>query len=286
MCGTMVCFACLDSTAKYLNHHMDTLQVVWARYAGGLALALILFNPVSRPTLMKTARPWMQIVRSILLLGSTLLNFFALRWLQLDQTTSILFATPFLVALLSGPILGEWVGWRRWIAIGVGFAGVLLVTRPGFGGIHPAALLSVASLGCYAFYIIMTRVLARSDSSETTLFYSNLVGAVSMSFVVPFVWSTPGSLLLVVLMLALGALGSIGHYLLIIGHRLAPPVVLAPFMYTQLIWVIALGYLIFGDLPNNWTLAGAAIVVASGLYLLHRERRVGKAVTATDAGLK
>jgi drug/metabolite transporter (DMT)-like permease len=281
MCGTMICFACLDSTAKYLNGHMDTLQVVWARYAGGLALALILSNPISRPAILKTSRPWLQIGRSFLLLGSTLLNFYALRWLQLDQTTSILFATPFLVALLSGPFLGEWVGWRRWIAICVGFAGVLLVTRPGFGGIHPAALLSVASLSCYGIYIILTRVLARSDSSETTLFYSNLVGAVAMTVVIPFVWSTPDSWFLVALMLILGALGSVGHYMLIIGHRLAPPVVLAPFMYTQLVWVIVLGYLVFGDLPNNWTLAGAGIVVASGLYLLHRERQVGKAVTAT-----
>jgi len=155
------------------------------------------------------------------------------------------------------------------------------VTRPGFGGIHPAALLSVASLSCYGIYIILTRVLARSDSSETTLFYSNLVGAVAMTVVIPFVWSTPDSWFLVALMLILGALGSVGHYMLIIGHRLAPPVVLAPFMYTQLVWVIVLGYLVFGDLPNNWTIAGAAIVVASGLYLLHRERQVGKAVTAT-----
>lgn len=286
MCVTMVCFACLDSTAKYLNHFMDTLEVVWARYTGGLLLALILSNPVSRPAIMKTKRPSLQIGRSVLLLGSTLLNFFALRWLQLDQATSILFATPFLVALMSGPMLGEWVGWRRWIAICVGFAGVILVTRPGFGGIHPAALLSVASLCCYAFYIISTRVLSRTDSSETTLFYSNLFGAVVMSMVVPFVWTTPDRWLHVALMLGMGALGSTGHYLLIIAHRLAPPVVLAPFMYTQLIWVIALGFLIFGDLPNQWTLAGAATVVASGLYLLHRERRVGKAVTATGAAIE
>ncbi len=281
MCGAVALFSCLDSTAKYLNHYMDTLQVVWARYAGGFALALILSNPVSRPSLMKTSRPWLQIVRSILLLGSTMLNFFALRWLQLDQTTSILFGTPFLVALLSGPILGEWVGWRRWCAILVGFAGVLLVTRPGFGGIHPAALFSVASLCCYGLYIISTRVLARTDTSDTTLFYSNLVGAVVMSAVVPFVWRTPDSWFNIAPMLMLGAYGSIGHYMLIVAHKGVPPVVLAPFMYTQLIWVIALGYFVFGDLPNHWTLAGAAVVVASGLYLLHRERQVGKAVTAT-----
>ena len=172
---------------------------------------------------------------------------------------------------------------RRWTAICVGFAGVILVTRPGFGGIHPAALLTVGSLLSYALYIVSTRVLSRSDSNETTLFYSNLVGAAVMALVVPFVWTTPDSWFIVVLMLAMGALGSTGHYLLIIAHRLAPPVVLAPFMYTQLVWVIALGYFIFADLPNYGTLAGAAVVVASGLYLLHREGRVGKAITATGA---
>ena len=129
---------------------------------------------------MTSSRPWLQIGRSLLLLGSTMLNFLALRYLQLDQTPSILFATPFLVAMLSGPLLGEWVGWRRWSAIIVGFAGVLVVARPGFGGIQWAALLSVAALVCYAFYIISTRMLSRTDSSETTLFYSNLVGAAIM----------------------------------------------------------------------------------------------------------
>jgi drug/metabolite transporter (DMT)-like permease len=283
MCGTALCFACLDSTAKYLNHFVDTIMVVWARYAGGFVLALIISNPVSRPRVMVSSRPWMQIGRSLLLLGSTLFNFLALIWLQLDQTTSIMFSTPFLVAVLSGPMLGEWVGWRRWCAILVGFTGVLLVTRPGFGGIHPAALLSVLSVLSYGFYMIATRLLARCDSSETTLFYSNTVGVVLTSLAVPFFWSAPHDPVIIGLMALTGVLGSFGHYLLIKAHRLAPPSVLAPFLYTQLIWVIALGFLIFGDLPSHWTLVGAGIVVASGLYLLHRERLVGKAVTATGA---
>jgi drug/metabolite transporter (DMT)-like permease len=276
MCGAVACFSCLDATAKYLNTQMDTLQIVWARYVSSFVFALLIANPVSNPALMITRRPWLQGIRSLLLLGSTLLNFLALRWLQLDQTTSILFCTPFLVAALSGPILDEWVGWRRWIAISVGFIGVLLVTRPGVGGIHVAALLTFASAICYAVYIISTRILSRTDSNVTTLFYSNVVGAVVMTFVVPFVWSTPRSALVAALMALTGALGGFGHYLLIIAHRLAPPAVLAPFMYTQLIWVIALGFLIFADLPSLWTVAGASIVVASGLYLLHRERQVGK----------
>ncbi len=276
MCGAVATFACLDATGKYLLHYMDPLQVVWARYFGAFLLALIFVNPITRPKLMTTTRPFMQIGRSALLLGSTALNFFALRYLQLDEALAILFSTPFLVALLCGPLLGEWVGWRRWMAISIGFFGVLLVARPGFGGLHPAALLSFGSAICYALYVIATRVLARSDSSETTLFYSNLVGAVAMLPVIPFVWTTPDSAFVVALMVLIGALGSGGHYLLIRGHRLAPASTLAPFIYTQLVWTTTLGFLVFGNVPQRWTIVGGLIVVASGLYLLNRERKVGK----------
>jgi drug/metabolite transporter (DMT)-like permease len=156
---------------------------------------------------------------------------------------------------------------------------VLLVARPGFGGMHPAALLSLASAVCYALYSISTRLLARTDSSETTLFYSNLVGALAMLPVVPFVWTAPTSWFVVALMVVIGALGSFGHYLLIRGHRLAPASALAPFIYTQLVWTTTLGFLVFGDVPHRWTIVGGLIVVGSGLYLLYRERKVGTAVT-------
>jgi drug/metabolite transporter (DMT)-like permease len=283
MCGAVAFFACLDSTGKYLNGYMNTLEVVWARYLSGFAFAVILSNPIKRPALMKTSRPLLQIARSGLLLSATILNLYALRWLQLDQTTSILFGAPFLVALLSGPLLDEWVGWRRFGAILVGFAGVLVVTRPGLGGLGMPALFSVGGMCCYALYIITTRILARTDSSQTTLFYSNLLGAVAMSVIVPFIWTPPDGWFIVVLMVMTGAFGSVGHYMLIAAHRLTAPVVLAPFMYLQLVWAIILSYFVFADLPNRWTWLGAAIVVSSGLYLLHRERRVGKAPAA--AGL-
>jgi drug/metabolite transporter (DMT)-like permease len=276
MCCAVVCFACLDTTAKYLNGHMSTLQVVWARYTSALLLTLIISNPFNRPALLRTTRPVLQVVRSALLLCSSLLSFVALRYLQLDQALAILFSMPFIVAVLSGPMLGEWVGWRRWIAIGVGFLGVIVVVRPGFGGVHPAALLCVGSAFCLALYAIATRVLSRTDSTETTLFYSNLVGAAAMLPVVPFVWTTPTHPLLIGLMLVLGVFGSIGHYLLIAAHRMVPASVLAPFTYTQLLWAVSLGFLVFGDVPNSWTLTGAAIVVGSGLYLLHRERVRGR----------
>jgi drug/metabolite transporter (DMT)-like permease len=277
MCGAVATFSCLDATGKYLLRYMDPLQVVWARYFVAFLLALVFLNPITRPKMMTTRRPFMQVGRSALLLGSTALNFFALRYLQLDEALAILFSTPFLVALLCGPLLGEWVGWRRWTAISVGFFGVLLVARPGLGGLHPAALLSLGSSVCYALYVISTRVLSHSDSNETTLFYSNLVGAVAMLPIIPFVWTTPSSAFVVALMVLIGALGSGGHYLLICGHRLAPASTLAPFIYTQMVWTTTLGFLVFGDVPHRWTIIGGMIVVSSGLYLLYRERKVGKA---------
>jgi len=277
MCGAVATFACLDATGKYLLRYMDPLQIVWARYFGAFVLALIFLNPITKPKMMTTSRPFMQIGRSALLLLSTALNFFALRYLQLDEALAILFSTPFLVALLCGPLLGEWVGWRRWTAISVGFLGVLLVARPGFGGLHPAALLSLGSAVCYALYVISTRVLARTDSNETTLFYSNLVGAVAMLPVIPFVWTTPNSAFVITLMVLIGAFGSGGHYLLICGHRLAPASTLAPFIYTQMVWTTTLGFLVFGQVPHRWTIIGGLVVVLSGLYLLNRERKVGKA---------
>ncbi|HVY87450.1 MAG TPA: DMT family transporter [Hyphomonadaceae bacterium] len=271
MCGAVACFSGIDATGKFLNHHMDTLQVVWARYFFAFVLSLFVSNPLRQPGLMKTSRPWLQVGRSALLLLSTVANLFALRWLQLDEALSILFATPFLVALLCVPLLGERVGWRRWAAITVGFVGVLIVTRPGFGGMHPAALLSGAGTICYAFYVILTRVLSRTDSSETTQFYTNLVGALAMSAVLPFVWTGPENWFITGLMVFIGGLGGFGHFLLIVAHRHAPASALAPFIYTQMIWTTSLGFIVFGDVPHKWTIVGGLIVISSGLYLLHRE---------------
>jgi drug/metabolite transporter (DMT)-like permease len=272
MCGAVLSFACLDATAKWLNHTLDPLLTVWVRYIGSVVFVSLFVNPWTTPGVVRTRRPWLQAGRSILLLGSTALNFIALQYLQLTETISIMFAVPLLVALLAGPLLGEWAGPRRLAAIAVGFVGVIVVTRPGFGGLHPAALLCLASAVCYALYSIATRLLAGSDSSATTMFYSGLAGVVLVTPILPLVWSAPDSALVWTMMILVGAYGAIGHWLLILAHARAPAPVLAPFIYTQLVWMIALGFLVFGDLPDRWTLTGSAIVVASGLYLLHRER--------------
>jgi drug/metabolite transporter (DMT)-like permease len=280
MCGAVALFACLDATAKYLGNELDPMQVTWARYTSAFVLTLFVSNPLTHPALVRTRRLKLQIVRSLLLLGSTAFNFLALRWLQLDEALSIIFTFPFIVAIISGPMLGEWIGWRRWCAIAVGFGGVLLITRPGFGGMHPAALISLAATICYGFYAVITRIVSRSDSNQTSLFYGNFIGALVMLPVIPFVWQTPSSWLVALMLLATGVLGSTGHFCLIAGHKLAPASVLSPFVYTQLLWVVILGYLVFGQVPTGWTIAGAAIVIASGLYLLHRERKRGQSAAS------
>lgn len=283
MCGAVALFACLDTTAKYLNTQMDSLQIAWARYTSAFVLTLIVSNPLTHPGLLRTRSPKLQITRSLLLVGSTALNFLGLRWLQLDEALSIIFTFPLLVAIISGPMLGEWIGWRRWTAIGFGFVGVLLITRPGLGGMHPAALFTFGATICYGFYAVITRIVSRVDSNQTSLFYANFIGALVMLPVIPVVWQPPVDWVVALLMVMIGVLGSTGHYFLIAGHKLAPASVLSPFVYTQLIWVIIFGYLVFGQVPNSWTIAGAAIVIASGLYLLYRERKLGKSTTSEAA---
>jgi drug/metabolite transporter (DMT)-like permease len=280
MCCAVALFAVLDTTAKYLNTQMDSLEVTWARYTSAFVLTLFVSNPFTHPGLLRTRRPLLQIVRGTLLVGSTALNFLALRWLQLDEALSIIFTFPFIVAIASVPLLGERIGWRRWTAIGVGFGGVLLITRPGFQGMHPAALISLAATICYGFYAVTTRIVSRVDSNQTSLFYNNAVGALVMLPIIPFVWQTPVSGTVALMLLGTGVLGSVGHFCLIAGHRLAPASVLSPFIYTQLIWVVILGYLVFDHVPNGWTMAGAAVVIGSGLYLLFREHRLGKSTTS------
>jgi drug/metabolite transporter (DMT)-like permease len=202
-------------------------------------------------------------------------NFMALRHLQLAETTTISFAGPFVVAGLAGPMLGEWIGPRRWAAIAVGFIGVVIVTHPGPQGFQPAVLLSIGSMLCNAFYLLLTRELAPTDSAEGLLLYPAIAATLVMAPVAlpDAVW--PPNLLIGVLLVAIGVLGAIGHWFLILAHRHAPAASLAPFVYFQLIWMTTLGYLVFGDLPHGLTLVGAAIIIASGLYILYRQRMHG-----------
>jgi drug/metabolite transporter (DMT)-like permease len=272
MCAALFCFSCLDATAKWVNSSVDPMITVWARYISAAFLTFLVINPRTQPGALRTRRLPLQLLRSFLLFASTLCNFFALKYLQLVETQSIIFATPLLVALLAGPLLGERIGWQRMTAIAVGFIGILVITRPGSGTMHPAALLSLAGSVSYAFYNIVTRMLASSDSIATTTLYSSVAGIVFVTPVLPWVWTTPSSPLVWFLLATTGFYGAFGHWLLVLAHARAPAAILAPFIYSQIVWMLVLGYVLFGDWPDSWTFVGAGIVIASGLYLLYRER--------------
>lgn len=279
MCVASALFACLDTTAKYLvaNSSIPLAEVVWVRYLGQLGAMVMVLGLVAVPKLIRSKRVWAQLARSCLLLSSTAFNFMALRHLRLDQTTTIGFLTPLMVAALAGPLLGEWIGWRRAVAIVIGFCGVLLAVRPGFAGLHPAFLFAFGSMISYAFFSLITRYLAAYDSSETTLFYSLFAGTF---LVAPFAladWHWPANWQTWALLWSMGLYGAAGHYLFIVAHRLAPASRIVPFIYVTLITHSAGGFLVFGDVPDVWTLGGAMIVIGSGLYLFHRERITARA---------
>lgn len=278
MIAAITSFSVLDATAKYLGtvSKIPVEEVIWLRFLWHFLLTLAIFGPLSLPSLAKTVKPVHQIARSFLMLGATAFNFIALLYLQLDQTITIFFLTPLLVAGLAGPLLGEWIGWRRLLAICTGFIGVLIVTRPGFGGIHPAVIFCFGATMSYALYNISTRYLAAYDSSKVTQFYSPLAGVICIA---PFAlsnWQWPSDLQTWLLLASLGATGGLGHWLLILAHKHAPAPVLAPFVYFGIISMIMLGYGVFDDVPNIWTLAGGAIVIASGLYLVAREHAANR----------
>jgi drug/metabolite transporter (DMT)-like permease len=271
ICLAVLIFTVLDTAAKYASQHVPTLEVVWARYALNLLFAIVALRPWAFPADYRTRRPGMQIVRGLFLLSSTVFNFMALRYLQLAEAVSITFAAPLLVTAFAGPLLGEWAGPRRWAAIIAGFIGVLIILEP-----HPAhfrieALLSVGAAISYAGYSLTTRLLAGTESPGALLIYSALISTVLLTPVLPVVGTVPPDWLVAGALVVTGLMGAVGHWFLILANRNAPAMVLAPFAYTQIVWMVIAGYVVFGDWPGPSTFLGAAIVVASGLYILYRE---------------
>ncbi len=272
MMGALVCFTAIDTSAKWLSRSLPALEVTFFRYLVAFLLSAIVFNPVTARHAWTTRRPARQILRALFLLGSTVFNFMALRHLQLAETMSIVFGVPFLVAVLSGPLLGESVGGMRWAAIAVGFLGVLLVTRPTPSHFDPAMGWAFAAAGCYAGYVIVTRMLSGLDSAASLLLLPAGAAVVMLAPFIPSIWVAPTGLLDWGLLTLTGISGATGHFLLILAYGRTPASALSPFIYVQIVWMTLSGWLVFGDIPGPWTIAGASVVVASGLWLVQLER--------------
>jgi drug/metabolite transporter (DMT)-like permease len=270
---TYVCFALLDGTAKWLVQSVPVLMVVWLRFLSHTLLASVLLFPLRGRALVRTRHLRWHFLRGLMFIAMTGMNFWALQYLQLTVTTAIFFMVPILVALASAPLLGEKLDAKRWVAILVGFAGVLVIVNPGSEAFHPAMLLSVANAVLYAGFNMMTRKLAAYDSPETIQFLPAVVASVVLAPFALATWHSPPGWFEWMLLCLMGVFGGTGHYLLAMAHRYAPASTLAPFLYQQILYMALFGYLVFGSVPDMETWIGAAIVVASGLYLFSRERR-------------
>lgn len=266
----VMCFVILDTLAKLLSESYPVWQVVWARYAFHLLLIVFVLRD-DLPRTLRTRRLPLQLFRSLLLVVTTGLFFLGLRLLPLAEAAAVMLLGPLFVTALSVPILGEKVGLRRWAGVFVGLIGALIIIRPGSEVFAYAALLPLAAALVNAFYHITTRLLSHSDSSMTTLTYSSLVGALVMSLGLPFFWVTP-DLVGWLMMIAVGMIGGTSHFFLIKSYAEAPAAVVAPFGYSNIVWAVIFGFVVWGDLPDFLTLLGAVILVASGLYVFQREQ--------------
>ena len=267
------CFSSLDASAKYVTNELPLWMVMWGRYFFHFLFITVFFLRGAPRDIIFTKNLKLQILRSVLIFCAGVTFWSGLMYLPLADCTVIAFIAPLLVTILSVILLGEKFGFHRWGSVIIGLFGVVFVIRPGMGIAHWAVILPLFSALFYATILITTRVLGQRENALTTLFYTSTGGLVLSSVMVLFFWKTPSPIQWLFLMW-LGLLGAIGHFFMIKAFEKAPASLLAPFSYASLIWATILGFFMFGDLPDVWTIFGATIIISSGLYIVKRESSV------------
>ncbi len=260
-----------DATSKYLSATLPSVEIAWIRF---LVFAIIMVPAMVPGTAiysLRTTSVPLQLLRGSALLGSSLLFITGLRYLPIAEASATAFVSPLFVTALSIIFLAEKVGVRRWIATATGLFGVLIILRPGTSAFHVAAFLPIVSAFCWAITLIMTRMMSGKEHSSTIMTYSSIAGVAIMSALVPFAWVAP-TWHDIMFGILVGIASTAGQWIVVLAFRYADASVLAPFSYTQLLWVSILGFLVFGEVPDTWTIVGAGFIVASGLYTAHRER--------------
>lgn len=262
-------FSSMDTLAKYMlkREAYPLSPLIFARYAVHFALMIALLAPRMGLNLIRTRRPKLQLFRGLVLVGSTGFFYLSLTYLPLAEAAAISFVAPVLVAALSGPILHERIGRKQWLALGLGFLGVVIIIRPGGAVFTWHVVFPLVCAFLFAVYQVLTRKLVGRENPFTTLFFTALVGAILTALPLPYTWQTPTPIQ-GVFMIAIGLLGGMGHFLLIRAVEHASPARLAPFVYTQLLWSTLLAWLAFGDFPVTSSLLGMAVVVGAGLLAL------------------
>jgi drug/metabolite transporter (DMT)-like permease len=273
VCFATLCFAGLDTAAKWLVQSLPVIEVVWLRFAIHVVLMGLLLAPTSGRALVRVHSLRAQVLRALMLASMTGLNFWALQYLQLAETGALQFSVPILIALLSAWLLGERLDARRWLAIVCGFAGVLLVIRPGSQAFHPAILLSAGNAILYAAFNLLTRRMAATETPESMQWLSACGAALVLAPFALAQWRWPDGALTWAVAAFCGLMGGLGHLAVARAHRHASAAVLGPFLYQQILYMSLGGWLVFSQVPDAFVVAGALVVVFSGLYLLWQEMR-------------
>jgi len=263
-------FAAADAQAKLLTGAFHSVQIVWTRQLGLLAGVVILLG-LKGPAILKTSHLGLQVLRGTLAVISATAFITALRYVPLADAVAVSFVAPFMVTVMGALFIGEKVGIRRWSAVSIGFVGTLIVTRPGLGVVHPAVFLVAGAATAFALRQVLSRVLAATDRTTTTVTYTALASVVVLTLPLPIFWRTPDSLWELALLAGMAACAALGELLVIRSLEIAQAIVLAPMHYSLIIWGTFYGWIVFGQLPDHWTWLGAAIIVATGLYIMHRE---------------
>ena len=263
----------MNAFAKYLASDYPVWQVVWARFLGHFIWMMLFFLPRRGIWLFRAARPAAQAVRSLIFFVANVCFITALPFVDLATASAVMFTAPIIVTALAVPLLGERVGLRRWIAVAVGFAGALVIIRPGSSFFDPWALLVLVSASYYAAYQIWTRQLAPVDSPETLIVYTAAAGALVTSVAFPWFARMPDSIGDLLAFAGLGLVGALAHLCIIQALKRAPVSTVSPIGYFELVTAVLFGYVLFGDLPDAATWAGAALIVASGAWIVFRGHR-------------
>jgi drug/metabolite transporter (DMT)-like permease len=258
--------ATMDMIVKFASSSLSTPQIMWGRYVAQLMALILIVGPVGILTCIRSKVPGLHVTRALLLFAANFAFMAALRYLPLTEANMVGFAAPLLLTALTYPILGEKVGIGRWMAVIAGFVGVLIVLQPGTAVFHWASLLPLLMAICAAFYHVLTPIVGRTEDPAISIYFLGIIGAFSMSLVVPLYWTQP-DVLGWAMMLVIGVLGTIGHLLIVRAFGHAPASMLAPFFYIHLIWAVIYGWLIFGDLPSFATIIGGVLIIVSGIYV-------------------
>ncbi len=273
MCLACSLFPVMNGLVTLLSARYPSEQLVWARQGSHLIVIAALFMPSAGLKMFQTNQMKWQILRSFVMLASTLCFFFGVKYLPLAKANSISFMGPFIVTILARVMLGERISPARMAAILVGVVGVLIVIRPGSEVFQWASVFILASAFFYSLYQVLTRFVGGQDRAETSAFYGGLVGTIVLSFVMPFRWTPILSWSDAAWMFSLGILGGLGHYCVARALVYAQASVLAPFLYWQMVGSLIVGYFVSGYVPDSMTWLGIAVIVAAGLFAAWREAR-------------